>query len=120
MRLRLGTILNELDMACLTTDCWTSRDNKSYIAITVHFIDNNFNLKSILLSCHSFLENHTSDNLCEQINKTLNAWNLRDKIVFAVSDNAYNIQNALGQLKFKHFGCFAHTLNLIVQSALKK
>lgn len=43
------TILNELDMACLTTDCWTSRDNKSYIATTVHFIDKQFNLKSIRL-----------------------------------------------------------------------
>jgi zinc finger BED domain-containing protein 1 (E3 SUMO-protein ligase ZBED1) len=114
------TISNELVTACLTTDCWTSRDNKSYIAITVHFIDNNFNLKSILLSCHSLIENHTSENLAEQINKTLNAWNLKNKIVFSVSDNAYNIQNALAQLKFKHFGCFAHTLNLIVQCALKK
>ena len=114
------TISNELVTACLTTDCWTSRDNKSYIAITVHFIDNNFNLKSILLSCHSFIENYTSENLAEQINKTLNAWNLKSKIVFSVSDNAYNIQNALAQLKFKHFGCFAHTLNLVVQSALKK
>jgi len=45
---------------------------------------------------------------------------LERKNVFAVSDNAYNIQNALGQLQFKHLGCFAHTLNLIVQSALKK
>ncbi|KAL4083712.1 hypothetical protein QTP88_029028 [Uroleucon formosanum] len=113
-------ILNELDKACLTTDCWTSRDNKSYIAITIHFINNNFNLKSILLSCHSFSENHTSENLSGQISKTLNSWDLKEKIVFAVSDNAYNIQNALGQLQFKHLGCFAHTLNLIVQSALKK
>lgn len=36
----------------------------------------------------------------------------------AVSDNASNIKNALGLLKLKHLGCFAHTLNLVVQSAL--
>ncbi|KAL4152780.1 hypothetical protein QTP88_000613 [Uroleucon formosanum] len=113
-------ILNELDKACLTTDCWTTRDNKSYIVITIHFINNNFNIKSILLSCHSFSENHTSENLSGQISKTLNLWDLKEKIVFAVSDNAYNKQNALGQLQFKHLSCFAHTLNLIVQSALKK
>lgn len=45
----------------MTTDCWTSRNTESYITITVHFIDTNFDLKSILLSCHSFNESHTSE-----------------------------------------------------------
>lgn len=43
----------------------------------------------------------------------------RKKIVMSVSDNASNITNALQvQLGWKHFGCFAHTLNLIVTDAL--
>lgn len=41
------------------------------------------------------------------------------KIILAVSDNAHNIKNALNSLQLKHFGCFAHKLNLIVQAALK-
>lgn len=113
-------INNDLEMACMTTDCWTSRNTESYIAITVHFLDSNFVLKSILLSCHSFNESHTSEHLSEQINTTLNTWGIRNKIGLAVSDNAYNVQNALSILKLKHFGCFAHTLNLIVQSAISK
>lgn len=113
-------ISNDLQMACMTTDCWTSRNTESYIAITIHFLDSNFILKSILLSCHSFDESHTSENLSEQINTTLNTWNIRNKIALAVSDNAYNVQNALTKLQLKHFGCFAHTLNLIVQSAINK
>lgn len=113
-------ISNDLDTACMTTDCWTSRNTESYIAITVHFLDSNFVLKSILLSCHSFNETHTSEHLSEQINTTLNTWNLKNKIGLAVSDNAYNVQNALSTLQLKHFGCFAHTLNLIVQSAINK
>lgn len=37
-----------------------------------------------------------------------------------VSDNASNIVSAVkNQLKWHHFGCFAHTLNLIVQDAMK-
>ncbi|KAF0715051.1 zinc finger BED domain-containing protein 4-like [Aphis craccivora] len=34
--------------SCITTDCWTSRSNMGYIAITFHFIDNNFGLRSVL------------------------------------------------------------------------
>ncbi|KAF0742811.1 zinc finger BED domain-containing protein 4-like, partial [Aphis craccivora] len=85
-------LVSTIESACLTTDCWTSRNNESFMAITVHFINSEF---VILLS-----------------------WNLNDKITFAVSDNARNIKNALNLLSLKHMGCFAHTLNLIVQSVL--
>jgi hypothetical protein len=45
---------------------------------------------------------------------------LKKKILLAVSDNAYNIQNALSiQLNWRHFGCFAHSINLIVKEGLK-
>jgi len=53
---------------CIITDCWTSRNNMSYIAITVHFIDDNFTLKCVLLGCHEFSENHISLNLSNKIN----------------------------------------------------
>lgn len=75
-------------------------------------------MKSVLLGCSEFSENHTSINLSNQINLTLKEWDLENKIILAVSDNANNIKRALSILKLKHFGCFAHTLNLIVQGTL--
>lgn len=111
-------IATEAISGCITTDCWTSRNNAGYIAITFHFIENNFLLKSVLLSCHEFSDSHTSQNLSQKIKSIIQEWNLENKIIFAVSDNASNIQLALKILQIKHFGCFAHTLNLIVQGAL--
>jgi len=111
-------LVSTIESACLTTDCWTSRNNESFMAITIHFIDSEYLLKSILLECRSFDLNHTSINLSQGIKQVLVSWNLKDKITFAVSDNASNIKNALNSLSFKNMGCFAHTLNLIVQSAL--
>jgi hypothetical protein len=47
-------------------------------------------------------------------------WGIEKKILLAESDNAYNIQNALSiQLNWRHFGCFAHSINLIVKEGLK-
>lgn len=114
-------ISNELVTCCMTTDCWTSRCTESYLAlaITIHFIAKSFKLNSFLLSCHHFNETHTSLNLSDNIKSTLEIWNLENKIILAVSDNAYNIKNALKSLQLKNFGYFAHTLNLIVQAALK-
>jgi len=97
----------------MTTDCWKSRCTESYLAITIHFIDKSFKLSSFLLSCHHFNETHTSLNLSENIKSTLEMWNLENKVILDVSDNAYNIKNALNSLQLKNFGCFAHTLNIL-------
>jgi len=72
-----------------------------------------------LLSYHEFSDNHTSLNLSTKIKSILEDWDLEGKIIFAVSDNASNIQLALTKLELKHFGCFAYILNLIVQAALR-
>jgi len=109
-------LANELISACLTTDCWTSRSNDGYIAITIHFIDATFKLRSILLGCLNFNDHHTSHNLSAKIEETLIYWNLQNKIIFSVSDNANNIKKALILLKLKHFGCFAHTMNILSSS----
>lgn len=93
----MKSLTSTVESACLTTDCWTSRNNESFMAITVHFIDIEFKLKSILLECHPFDLSHTSSNLAQEIERVLRSWELFDKITFAVSDNAMNliVQSAL-------------------------
>ncbi|XP_018377324.1 PREDICTED: zinc finger BED domain-containing protein 1-like, partial [Trachymyrmex cornetzi] len=104
---------------CLTTDCWTSRNTESYIAVTVHFINDNFELISVLLECSTMSTNHTSKNLAHEIRRIVHEWGIEKKILLAVSDSANNIKSAISkELGWKHFSCFAHTLNLIVNDAL--
>lgn len=91
-------VANEAESVCMTTDCWTSRNNESFMAITIHFIDSKFKLRSVLLGCFEFKEHHIRINLSDKIRNILHEWNLENKIVFAVSDNANNIKNALSLL----------------------
>lgn len=45
---------------------------------------------------------------------------LRDKVNFMVTDNAANIVKAVKDIfAWKNFGCYAHTLYLIVEDALR-
>jgi hypothetical protein len=53
--------------------------------------------------------------LKEQVNK----WGLDNKITMIVSDNAANIVAAVRLCQWRHFSCFAHSINLIVQSGLE-
>ncbi|XP_040278901.1 E3 SUMO-protein ligase ZBED1-like isoform X2 [Bufo bufo] len=104
---------------CLTTDCWTSRTTTSFMAVTCHYIDENFRLLSCLLDCFSFTERHTADNLAAELNKICEEWGITDKVVACTSDNASNIKAAIRKVGWKHLPCFAHTLNSIVRESLK-
>ncbi|XP_019716757.1 zinc finger BED domain-containing protein 4-like [Hippocampus comes] len=72
-----------------------------------------------LLDCFVFSERHTSENLAEELLKVAKEWNVENKVVCCVSDNAANITKAIKTLKWTHHPCLAHTLNLVVRDALK-
>ncbi|CAH1979230.1 unnamed protein product [Acanthoscelides obtectus] len=112
--------LEGVDSVTLTTDCWTSSTTESFLAVTAHFLDNKFELKHRVLGCESFSERHTSANLASAIRNILVEWDLENKVLIFISDNAANIKKAIKEdLQQKHFGCYAHTINLIVQNSLQ-
>lgn len=113
--------LKEVDSVTLTTDCWTSSTTESFLAVTAHFLTKNFELKHRVLGCESFSESHTSANLASAIRNILVEWDLENKVLIFISDNAANIKKAIKEeLRQKHFGCYAHTINLIAQNSIKQ
>lgn len=44
---------------------------------------------------HQFAEGHTADNLAENLLRIAREWNITDKIVACVTDNAHNISLAI-------------------------
>ncbi|XP_044140147.1 E3 SUMO-protein ligase ZBED1-like isoform X1 [Bufo gargarizans] len=115
MMVRVG----KASAVCLTTDCWTSRTTTSFMAVTCHYVDENFRLLSCLLDCFSFTERHTAKNLATELNKICEEWGITNKVVVCTSDNTSNIKAAIRNVGWKHLPCFAHTLNLIVWESLK-
>ncbi|XP_037922928.1 E3 SUMO-protein ligase ZBED1-like [Hermetia illucens] len=114
-------VSREAISVCLTTDCWTSANNENYMATTAHFITEGFTFKTVLLKCSYLSGSHTAVHLAEEIKNIILEWNLEGKVNYAISDNATNITKALADiLSLKHYGCYAHSLNLIIQRALKE
>lgn len=112
-------MIKDIKSVSITTDCWTSCNNDGFIAVTAHFIDDNFQIKSILLEVSSCSVNHTSINLANELTRITSDWGVENKILLALSDNAANIKKAISEeLHWKHLGCLAHTINLIVKDAL--
>jgi hypothetical protein len=60
-------IVSKISHGCLTTDYWTSTNNDSFISVTIHFLDENFKMQSVLLTCSIFDKSHPSDNLAKEL-----------------------------------------------------
>lgn len=119
-RVRTSEIKNITSLS-LTTDLWTSASQESYIAILAHYVDIDFKFKKVLLECAPLPGSHTAVNIAEEISRTIDDLGIDKKqILIITTDNATNMQNAVKQqLGLKHFGCFAHTLNIVVEKALE-
>lgn len=113
-------IIQNVQYVSLTTDSWTSLKNENYISVTCHFIDNNCEIKSCLLSCFKNSDFHTSDNLKVDLMRVSKKWELENHIAACTTDNAHNIVNAVNLCGWRHVGFFAHSLNLAVQTAIKE
>nr|XP_018913333.1 PREDICTED: zinc finger BED domain-containing protein 1-like [Bemisia tabaci] len=104
-----------------TTDGWTSKAGDSYLGVTGHYLDDDFYFKNMCLGHEKLNGSHTGVNMKNALQIKLAEYNLIPSTIpiYAVSDNAPNIVNALNLLSSEdvdvtRIPCFDHGLNLAV------
>nr|XP_022907817.1 zinc finger BED domain-containing protein 4-like [Onthophagus taurus] len=94
---------------------------RSFLGVTAHF-GINTEIHSITLGVYELDNTHTSEYISEKILNTCMEWGIeKEKVSAVVPDNAANMVKAIdiAFTKRKHIPCFAHTLNLVVQTVLQ-
>jgi len=108
----------------LTADIWTSSKNDSYLSVTSHFVDNEWALNHRVLTLLPVNDRHTGENIAAWLLETTEEFGvLPSKVVAMVHDNGSNIVAAAEKIAAQHHlvsvRCAAHTLQLVVNAALK-
>ena len=114
--------MNEIAMVewcSLTTDAWTSNANEGYLTVTCHYFTSQWELRSVVLKTVHVTTRHTSENLAKILSGITNKWKITNKVACVVTDNAGNMTGAIRLNHWKQLSYFAHTINLVVDSALK-
>jgi len=78
---------------CTTADIW-SANNKSYMGVTCHFIDENYQRKSYMLACKRIMFAHTHSVIANTLYEIHKEFNLKSKVVGTITDNAANFAKA--------------------------
>ncbi|XP_048017725.1 E3 SUMO-protein ligase ZBED1-like [Megalobrama amblycephala] len=118
-RAKVEGALRSAKRVALTCDGWTSRATESFVTITAHFIDDNWDAQSYVLQTRAMNDSHTGAHMAEVLKTAVDEWKLTEKEPAVVTDNAANMSVAVEIAGYPHVRCFAHVLNLAVQRALK-
>ena len=114
---RVKKLLDPVSFYPCTTDLWTSRAQHSYISLTVHCLDGNFDLHSNLLETKEFSDSHTGINIAEELEGVLQDWIPLHGLVAFTTDNGTNVVSATEFLQCTQLPSLSHCLNLAVEKA---
>ena len=120
-RNKVVKVLRDAECIAITTDGWTSRGTQSYITITAHAINKDWNMESVVLQTRPLYESHTGANIAEVLQTAVTDWELKkpNHDIAVVTDNARNMDVAVREVGLMpHIKCFAHTINLATQAGL--
>ena len=103
-----------------TTDIWSTEvSNDSLLSLTAHWLTDSIERKSAVLHAQPMYQAHTGEYICAQYKQMLAHWEIKDEQVhLIVRDNAANMFKAIKDAAFPDLGCFAHTLQLIVNAGV--
>lgn len=82
-------------------------------------MDDSFAKVSAVLHAQALEMAHTGEYIAERISSMLESWNIpKERVHLVISDNASNMVKAMQEASLAHFGCFAHSLQLVVKDGI--
>jgi len=114
-RVIVEVLKDECDYFSMTTDLWSSRKRDAFMALTIHYLTDTFEMKSFTLACTLFKGNHTAENILGELRTAIDSFGLSlTKLVMMVRDSRSNIVNACRVGELPNLSCISHTLHLTV------
>ena len=103
-----------------TSDLWsTTVSVNSLMSLTAHWLTETFDRKRAILHVQPFDGSHTGDQIRMKFEEMFNTWKIKeDQIHLVLCDNGSNMVKALTDASLPHYGCFAHTLQLVVNDGV--
>jgi len=109
-----------------TIDMWTSISALGILAITIHFINENWQLKHFILDILYIPSSHNALSIKNAVLEIANQFKVANRLIGITSDNESKMIASIRLIKedlessvFQHYRCAAHILNLVVGAALE-
>lgn len=114
-RQTLSHKLQKVTYYATTSDLWSSRTSEPYLSLTIHFVDEEWQLQSFCLQTSYFPEDHTGELIAQGLKDTLSSWSFDDEhMVCMTTDSGANVVSALRINNWQLLPCFGHRLHIAI------
>jgi hAT family C-terminal dimerisation region/Domain of unknown function (DUF4413) len=110
----------------LTMDMWTSISALGILAVTIHFINDNWKFEHFVLDIMYIPSPHDALAIKNAVLEIVNEFQVTNQLIGITSDNEAKMIAATRQIgesldlpAFQHYRCAAHILNLVVSAAFE-
>ncbi|CAA0834943.1 Unknown protein [Striga hermonthica] len=116
-----------------TMDMWTSNQNKGYMCVTLHWVDDDWKIQKRIINFLHVEGRHTGERLSYTVSSCLLKWYVEKKMFSLTLDNAsaneVAVKDLIIELKkhsnlvcdglFFHVRCANHIMNLVVRDGMR-
>ena len=120
VKAKVEMTMNGVQWFSFTSDIWsTGISNDSLLSLTAHWLTESFERMQAMLHAQSIPGSHTGALILSKYKAMLDKWGIRhEQVHMFVVDNAANMRRAMLDGKIPYLGCFAHTLQLIINDGV--
>lgn len=103
----------------ITADAALLHNNESYMAVTGHYITDDWQLRDVVLAVFHMVENHTGEYISELLERVCEEWDCGNRLFGAVTDNGANYVKGMriNQRVTEELRCSVHTIQLALKDA---
>ncbi|RVE67765.1 hypothetical protein OJAV_G00085120 [Oryzias javanicus] len=110
-KIKWGMLEKSPGCVSMTGERWSSAGERSFLGVSAHFIDGDWNLNSFTLTVTT---TETSHECAEQLLKAAKDWRIEDQISTVSTESAADVR----ALPYEHLSCSAHALHRSVSACM--
>ncbi|KAM4703049.1 E3 SUMO-protein ligase ZBED1-like [Rhinophrynus dorsalis] len=118
-KLKVVEQVKNLQECSVSLDLWKHSGSLSYLTLTIHYVDEGFASRNMVLSSRVVSEDLSTDNLTMALLDVAEEWGIRENTFYAVGLNSPSVKLATSKMGWRSLPCVGQVLRSCIEAILQ-
>ncbi|XP_068097505.1 E3 SUMO-protein ligase ZBED1-like [Hyperolius riggenbachi] len=118
-KLKVAELVKNLQDCSVSLDIWKHSGSLSYLTLIIHYVDEGFESKNMVLSSRVVSEDLSEDSLKSVLLDVAEEWGIRNNTFYAVGINGPTVKAAASKVGWKSLPCVGQVLRGCIEAILQ-